>query len=168
GSFITSVPIAASYLARRLGRARSGGMLQLLGFRLVFQLDEVGYIEEGIPLQAKIYECRLHAGQDAGDTPVVNRPGQGVFIFTLVVNLCELVVFKNCKPRFVRRAGYTNLFCHRTFPPGRRSVPGSAAGVDENAVCGQEWGVQGEMNDTPPHTGQPQRAAMRDACPELR
>ena len=56
--------------------------------------------------------------QNAGYAAVINRSGQGVFVFAFVVDFRELIVFKNCQPRFMRRAGDTNFLCHRTFPSG--------------------------------------------------
>jgi hypothetical protein len=103
-------------LARSLVAAAGRGLLQFLGFFLVFKFQEVGHIEEGVALQAHIHKCGLHAGQDPCDAAVVNGAGQGVFVFAFVVDLRELIVFKDCKPRFMRRAGNANLFCHRTFP----------------------------------------------------
>ena len=113
-------------LARRLVAAAGRGFFQLIGLFRVFELQEVGYIKEGIALQANVHKCRLHAGQNAGDAPVVNRPGQGVLVFAFVVNLRELIVFKDCKPRFMRRTGNTDFFCHRTFPSSGIGLLGCA------------------------------------------
>jgi hypothetical protein len=44
-----------------------------------------------------------------------------------------LIVFKNCKPGFMRRAGDANLFCHRTFPSGGLGLPVHAARRDGDA-----------------------------------
>ncbi len=118
--------------ARRLVGAAGRGFFQLVGLFRVFQLHEVGYIEEGVALQAHIDKGGLHAGQDAGDAAVVNGAGQGVFVFAFVVDFRELIVFKDCKPRFMRRAGDANLFCHRTFPSSGDRQLGTAARLDGN------------------------------------
>ena len=49
------------YFARRLSRSARCGFLQLVSIFLIFELDEVGYVEKRVPLQAEIDECRLHA-----------------------------------------------------------------------------------------------------------
>jgi hypothetical protein len=59
-------------LAGRLVAAGDRSFFKLVGLFRVFKLKEVGYIEEGVALQAYIYKCRLHAGQDAGYAAVIN------------------------------------------------------------------------------------------------
>jgi hypothetical protein len=49
-------------LARGLAGSTRRGLFQLFGFFLVFELDEVGYVEESIALQAEVDKGRLHAG----------------------------------------------------------------------------------------------------------
>jgi hypothetical protein len=56
----------------------------------------VGYIKEGVALQTQVYKGRLHAGQYAGDAPIVNGPCKGVLVFAFVIDFRELIVFKNC------------------------------------------------------------------------
>jgi len=58
------------YLARCLAGRRS--LLQLVGLFLVFELDEVGDVQERIALQAKVDKCRLHARQNPCHASVVN------------------------------------------------------------------------------------------------
>src|ERR1035437_1649080 len=137
-------------LAGRLVAARGRCFFQLVGFFLVFEFQKVGYVEERVALQTHIHEGRLHAGQDAGDATVVNRPGQGVLVFAFVVDFRELIVFKNCKPRLMRRAGDANLYCHRTFPPGGVCQPGLAARLDREARGRKERGcAEGMTRDSP-------------------
>ncbi len=97
---VAAVPNFAGWLVGAAGRR----LFQFVGLFLVFKLQKVGYIEERVALQANIDKCRLHAGQDPGDAPVVNGARQGVFIFAFVVDFRELIVFKNRKPRLMRRA----------------------------------------------------------------
>ena len=80
------------------------GLFQFVGFFLVFKLHEVRYIKEGVAFEAYVDKCRLHAGQDARDSPVVNGTSQRIFVFAFVIDFRELIVFKNRKPRFMRRA----------------------------------------------------------------
>jgi hypothetical protein len=49
-----------------------------------------------------------------------------------------LIVFKNCKPRFVRGAGDTNLFCHRTFPSSGIRLLGLRQGRRKTRETGRE------------------------------
>jgi len=49
-------------LARGLPGSTRSGLLQLVGFFLIFKLDEVGYIEKRVPLQPQVDKRRLHAG----------------------------------------------------------------------------------------------------------
>ncbi len=92
-----------AHLARGLATARDGGLFNFVGFFLVFQLQEVGYIEEGVALQAHVHKGGLHAGQHPGDAAVIDGPRQGVLVFAFVVDLRELIVFQDCQPRFMRR-----------------------------------------------------------------
>ena len=87
-----------------LVRAAGVRLFQFVGFFLVFQFHEVRYIEEGVAFESYVDKCRLHARQDAGDSAVVDGTSQRIFVFALVINLRELIVFKNRKPRFMRRA----------------------------------------------------------------
>jgi hypothetical protein len=48
-------------LARGLPGSTRRSLLQLVGFFLIFKLDEVGYVEKRVPLQPQIDKCRLHA-----------------------------------------------------------------------------------------------------------
>ena len=68
-------------------------LLQLVGLFLVFELDEVGYVEERVALQAEVDKCRLHAGQNARYAAVVNGTREGVFVFAFVIDFRELIVF---------------------------------------------------------------------------
>ncbi len=125
------VPVATVvHFAGRLIGVAGSCFFQFVGFFLVFQLEKVGYIEEGVAFKSYVDKCRLHAGQDARDPPVVNGTGQCVFIFAFVIDFRELIVFKDCKPRLMRRAGDANLFCHRTFPPSGVCLLGPAARRD--------------------------------------
>ena len=76
-----SAVAAVPHFARRLVGAAGRGLFQLVGLFLVFELQEVGYIEEGVALQTNVNKCRLHAGQDAGDAPVVNGALPGCIRF---------------------------------------------------------------------------------------
>jgi len=143
----TTVFILAAICASILGAdlahllaARAGcGFLYLIGLFRVFQLHEVGNVEERVALQAHIDKSRLHARQYAGDAPVINGPRQGVFVFAFVINFRELIVFKNCKPRFVRRTGNTNFLCHHAFPSGGKCRPEPAVRSEGGAENRREW-----------------------------
>ena len=71
---------------------------------------KISDIEEGVAVEADIDERRLHAGKHARHFAVVDGAGEGVFVLALVIDLSELVVFKDGQTRFVRRAGNTNFF----------------------------------------------------------
>ena len=79
------------YLARGLARGRSP--LQLVGFFLVLEFNEVGDVQKRIALQAKVDKCRLHARQDPCHAPVVNGSCESVLVFAFVVDFRELIVF---------------------------------------------------------------------------
>jgi hypothetical protein len=53
-----------------------------------------------------------------------------------------LIVFKNCEPRFVRRAGDANLFCHRTFPSSGIRLLGLRQGRRKTRELGREGSVR--------------------------
>ena len=122
-------------LAGRLVAAAGRGFFELVGLFRVFEFEEVGYIEEGVAFEAHVHKGGLHAGQDAGDATVVNGPRQGVLVFAFVVDFRELIVFKDCKPRFMRRGGDADLFCHRTFPSGDVCLPGVRAVLQFRCRC---------------------------------
>jgi hypothetical protein len=98
-----AAPVAVANFARPLSRAGCRGALNLVGLVLIFEFKKIGYIEEGVAFKAQVDKCRLHAGEHAGYATVVNGAREGVFIFAFVIDLCELIVFKNRKPRFMRR-----------------------------------------------------------------
>ena len=79
--------------ARRLILVAAGGSFEFVRLFLVFEFQEVRYVEEGVALEPNIDKCRLHAGQNAGDLSVVDRTGQRVFIFAFVIDFRELIVF---------------------------------------------------------------------------
>jgi hypothetical protein len=83
--------MAVLYLARSL--AACCGLLQFVCLFLVFELDKVGHIKKRVSLQTQIDECRLHAGQNACDSSVVNGTREGVLVFAFVVDFRELIVF---------------------------------------------------------------------------
>jgi hypothetical protein len=49
-------------LARGLPGSTRRGLLQLVGFFLIFKFDEVGYVEKRVTLQPQVDKRRLHAG----------------------------------------------------------------------------------------------------------
>src|ERR1035437_1840383 len=53
-------------LAGGLIAAADGSLFQLVGFFLIFEFQKVGYIQEGVTLQAHVHKSGLHTGQDAG------------------------------------------------------------------------------------------------------
>ncbi len=121
------------HFAGRLIGVAGGRLFQFVGFFLILKFEEVGHIEEGVAFEAYVDKCRLHAGQNPGYAPVVNGTGQCVFVFAFVIDFRELIVFKYCQPRLMRRAGDANLFCHRTFPPGGVACRGLRQGGMEEA-----------------------------------
>ena len=98
GSSLHSVP-----LALRLGLishwAVGGNFVEVLG---VFQLHEVGDVEERVALQANVDKRRLHSGKYAGYASFVDGTCQGVFIFALEVDFREQIVFDHPHFGFVR------------------------------------------------------------------
>jgi len=121
---------AMADLSWSLAAPTGSGFFNLVGLFRVFEFEEVGYIEEGVALQAHVHKGGLHAGQNAGDAAVVNRPRQRVLVFAFVVYFRELIVFKNCKPRLMRRGGDADFLCHRTFPSSGVCLLGTTARWD--------------------------------------
>ena len=84
-----------------VNRLRFAAWLALLGAsanplkvrRISLFFQKIGDVKECVPLQPDINECRLHSGQNARDTAFVNGTREGVFVFALVVNFRELIVF---------------------------------------------------------------------------
>src|SRR5690242_6360454 len=70
---------------------------------VIFHFEEIGDVEEGVALQANINEGGLHSGEDAGNAPLVDGSSEGVFVFALVINFCELIVLVHRNLGFVRR-----------------------------------------------------------------
>ena len=85
--------VAVPNFARSRLPAARRGLFQFVGLLLVFELDEVGYVEERIALQAKVDKCRLHAGQNPCHAAFVNGTREGIFVFAFVVDFRELIVF---------------------------------------------------------------------------
>jgi len=75
------------------GRGVGRGFFELVRLFLVFELDEVGDVEEGIAFQAEVDKSRLHARQNARHAPVVNGTREGVLVFAFVIDFRELIVF---------------------------------------------------------------------------
>jgi hypothetical protein len=82
--------------------------LEVGGVLLLF--EEIGDVKEGVALETYVDECRLHSGEDSGDASLVDGAGEGVFVLALVINFCDLIVFDDGQPRFMRRTGDVNLF----------------------------------------------------------
>jgi hypothetical protein len=135
------------YCARSLTGSTRRGLLQLVGFFLIFKLNKVGYVEKRVSLQSQIDKCRLHAGQNACHSSVVNGTREGVLVFAFVVDFRELIVFQNRKPRLMRRAGNANFFCHRTFPSGSLwlSVHAARSNGARTVGEGMDGRITGEM-----------------------
>jgi len=83
-------------------RLRSANALKVRRIFLLF--EKIGDIKKRVALQPEIDKRRLHSWQNARYTAFVNGTREGIFVFALVVDLCELIIFQNCKPRFMRRA----------------------------------------------------------------
>ena len=65
-----------------------------LKVRRVFLLfEKVGDVEKCVALETQVDECRLHAWQNARNTAFVNGTREGIFVFALVVDFRELIVF---------------------------------------------------------------------------
>jgi hypothetical protein len=80
-------------LAGDLSGSTRRGLLQLVGFFLIFKLDEVGYVKKRVPLQPQVDKRRLHTGQNACHASVVDGTREGVLVFAFVVDFRELIVF---------------------------------------------------------------------------
>jgi hypothetical protein len=63
------------------------------GIDILVFLEEIGNIQERVSLEPEIDKRRLHSGQNARYSSLVNAPGKGVFVRPLEVNLDQLVVF---------------------------------------------------------------------------
>jgi hypothetical protein len=87
------IPVRVPHFAWRLAGSAGRCLLHLVGIFLVFELDEVGYIQKRITLQAEVDKGRLHARQNARHTSVVNGSCEGVFVLAFVINLRELIIF---------------------------------------------------------------------------
>jgi hypothetical protein len=86
-------------------RSRLAGQHRAIKLARVFLLfDEVGDVQKRVPVQPYIHKGGLHAGKHAGYAAVINRAGECVFVFALVMDLNELLIFDNCEPRLVRRS----------------------------------------------------------------
>jgi hypothetical protein len=58
---------------------------------LVF-FEEIGDIQEGIPIQAEVDERRLHARKNPRHASFVDAAGEGIFVGSLEINFNELIV----------------------------------------------------------------------------
>ena len=90
---ISFLPIGVADLPRGLVAAGCCGFFQFVGFFLVFQLEKVSYIQEGVALESDVDKCRLHTWKHAGDAPVIDRARQSVLVFAFVIDFRELIVF---------------------------------------------------------------------------
>jgi hypothetical protein len=80
---------------------------------VVFQfLEEIGDVEEGIPVEADVYEGRLHPGENPGDLTLVDTPHQPRFLFSLHIKFNNLVVLQQRDLGLVRRRGNNHFLRH--------------------------------------------------------
>jgi hypothetical protein len=71
----------------RISRSSGRQVRMRMTVIVVFQIFEnVADVEEGIAIEADIHECRLHAGENAGDFAFVNAADEGELFFTLDIN----------------------------------------------------------------------------------
>jgi hypothetical protein len=68
---------------------------------MLFQLHEVGNVEEGVAFQADVDESRLHAWKNAGYAAFVNGSCKGVLVLALKINFREQIVFDHAHLGFV-------------------------------------------------------------------
>jgi hypothetical protein len=103
-TFIATIAAAISTIsASAILRARRAiGGLKVC--RIARFFHKVGDVKERVALETDVYKAGLHSGKDASDTSVVDRAGECVFVFPLVVDLCKFVLLDDGKPRFVRCA----------------------------------------------------------------
>ncbi len=87
--FAWRLPLAAP--ATVAATITTGDLFKIGGVFLL--LHEVGHIEERVALQTEVHKSRLHARKHAGHAAFVNRTRKGVFVFPLVVDFGEQVVF---------------------------------------------------------------------------
>ncbi len=102
--------LASAFIAWGTGVSSVGVGFEVGGVAGLFH--EVRDVEEGVALQANVHEGGLHAGQDAGDSAVIDGAGEGVFVLALVVDLGEGVAFDDGEPGLMRRGGDIDFFRH--------------------------------------------------------
>jgi hypothetical protein len=93
------------------------------GVILFHVLKEVRDVEEGIAVQTHVDERGLHAGEDPGDSALVDASGEAVFVFSLEIDLDDLIVLEDGHLGLVWRRGDYQLLGHVTNSSGH-SVPG--------------------------------------------
>ncbi len=125
--FDAAIAVGVAILCTSLA-ARTGGERDIL-FAIFLFFSEVGDVKESIALQADIDKCRLHAGKDTGDFAFVNGAGEGVFVFALVIDFRELVVFDHRQAGFVGSAGDINFFCHAASFQSEAKAGGGLGGM---------------------------------------
>src|ERR1700722_13498352 len=68
---------------RRRGRLIGMGMTVIV---ILEVFENVAYVKEGIAIQADIHKRGLHAGEDAGDSALVDAANESELFFALDVN----------------------------------------------------------------------------------
>jgi hypothetical protein len=68
---------------------------------MLFQLHEVGNVEEGVALQADVDESRLHAWKHAGYAAFIDGSCEGVLVLALKIDFREQIVFHHAHLGFV-------------------------------------------------------------------
>ena len=122
GALLLVVAIASTSASAALGRrrrslrasvdGRSGLRVLVIFFVLIEIRNHVRDVEESIPLEAKIDERRLHAGQDLRDPALVDVADDAAILFALDEKFSELVVFENGHACFVAVGGDDHLLVH--------------------------------------------------------
>ena len=93
-------------------------------------LHKISDIQERIAFQPDIHKRALHTRQHTRYLAVVDRSGQRIFVFALIVHLGEGVIFNDGKPRLMRRRRDINFLRHCSalfFPSDCLSGPGGQA-----------------------------------------
>jgi hypothetical protein len=93
GAVVASRFLRGALIASSFARFADGALIACYLVKVFMFFEEIGHVEKRVALQTQIHECRLHSGENAGDSSFMNAAGERIFVGALEINFAQLIVF---------------------------------------------------------------------------
>ena len=81
--------------------------------------EEIGDVQEGVPLESQINKCRLHSRQHTRDPALVNAARKRILVRSLKIYFHQLILFEDRYFCLVAIGSNHQFLTHLAPPSGR-------------------------------------------------